>query len=360
MKKIIAITSVIFLLLPILNSCKKDLKTADTPSVKQEAYYSQILAKLRNIRAAEKNNKSRPGDGSGTNSQAKTTSFDYSNPDNPYEWVGVKHNECLEYVSSFMSDITDDDHGLELTIRQPLSDESTSSTLFGSTDKMIGLTQKFWNEQVMDVYVRPYVESSFDNEEELNMIEQNLGYLQENKLVDPRTNGSDEFIADFWSKLQYFQETERINEFETHADSIIINQLLAIEDIEESVGLIIEAESIINGASIEDAVKTRQLVFLSILRNSIGYWETVMADEHHPWWTLNADFFNREPEGQPGGRQLRWNWKKFWRSLVIGIADAVGGVVGTVIAPPILGAAVGGVLGAGLSATVDVIWNDES
>lgn len=356
MKKIIAITSVVLLLLTVLNSCKKDLKTTDNPTVKKEAEYALILEKLRNIRT-ELNNKSKPGNRSGATSQAKTTSFDYSNPDNPYEWVGVKHNECLEYVSSFMSDITDDENGLELSIRQPLSDESTSSTLYGSTDKMIGLTQKFWNEQVMDDYVRPYVESSFNNEEELNIIEQNLGYLQENKFVDPRINGSDEFIGDFWSKLQYFQETQRINEFEAHADSIIVYQIFEIENIEESVGLITEAESIINGSSIEDAVKTRQLVFLSILRNSIGYWETVMADEHHPWWTLNGDFFNREPEGQPGGRVSGF-WKKFWRSLVIGLSDAVGGLVGAVISPPVLGAAVGGVVGAGLSAAVDAIWNE--
>ena len=129
---------------------------------------------------------------------------------------------------------------------------------------------------------------------------------------------------------------------------------MATDSIEESVSIIKKAESdFITSTTLDEATKTRQLVFLSILRNSIGYWENVMEHDDSPWWRLNSDFFNRV--GIHEGYS-KFSWHHFWGVLLTGLADAVGGVVGAIIPPPVLGAAIGGVVGAGLSAVVDSVY----
>lgn len=343
MKRLTLITATLLLFF-VLNSCKK---TGDALS-KHPKDYSEILAKLRNIKNDQKGNK--------PNSKiyARTTALDYSNPDNPYDWVGIKHNDCLDYVSSYMSDITNNSSGLSLTIRQPLNNSTTTATFYGRTDKTIALTQKYWNENVMDSYVAPYVkESSFSNDDENTITKDNIDYFKQHNFVDPRLSGLNAFNNDFYSKLQYFVDAGKLTSFEANADSIVVYQAMETDSLEQSIAIIIEAEKIIQEASLEDAVKTRQLVFLSIFRNSIGYWANVIEDESNLWWTTNRDFFTRV--GSHEG-YARWSWHKFWGVLLTGLADAVGGVVGALIEPPVLGAAVGGVVGAALSAVVDNVY----
>ena len=322
-------------------SCKKE--TTTNVSKKQE--YPEVLSKLRSISSSTNNNAARTGN---------LLNLNYANPNNKYEWVGIKHNDCLDYVSSNIADITDNSKGLILSIRQPLSDEKITTTFFGRADKTIGLTQKFWNENVMDEYVRPYVTSNvIDNNYENKICTENLQYLTQNKFLDPRLDGLNKFNSDFYAKMKHFVEVGKISSFEADADSIIVSKAMETDDVQASIDIIKNAEKVITDAEIDQTIKTRQLTFLSIFRNSVGYWANVIEDENNPWWSVNRDFFTRV--GTHEG-YARWSWHKFWGVLLTGIADAVGGVVGALIEPPVVGAAVGGVLGATLSAVVDNVY----
>lgn len=253
-----------------------------------------------------------------------------------------------------MSDITDSSHGLNLTIRQPLDTTTTTSTFYGRTDKTIALTQKFWNERIMDDYVTPNIkEVSFTSDGETKISKETVTYFKSNKFVDPRLSGLDEFNKDFYSKMQHLVDSGKLTSFEASADSIVIYQAMETDSLEQSIAIIVEAEKIIKDASLEDIVKTRQLVFLSIFRNSIGYWANVIDNESNPWWTTNSNFFTRIGTHEGYGK---WSWHKFWGTLLTGVADAIGGMLGVVIEPPLLGAAVGGVVGATLSAVVDQVY----
>mgnify|MGYP001040820168 CR=1 FL=1 len=311
--------------------------------------YSEVLKKLQsistNLSTDNKNNRAKT---------SNTLSLDYSYPNNKFDWVGIKHNDCLDYVASNIPAITDDSKNLTLTIRQPLSDESSTVELNGRIQKAIGLTQKYWNEKVMDEYVRPFVSGPvINNNYENNISSENIQYLTENKFIDPRLDGLDKFNSDFSLKLNHYVEAGKITTFEAEADKSIVKQAMETDDVQASIDIIKSAEKIIIEASIDETVRTRQLTFLSIFRNSIGYWANVIDDQSNPWWTINKNFFQRV--GTHEG-YARWSWHKFWGVLLTGIADAVGGVVGVFIEPPVLGAAVGGVVGSALSAVVDNVY----
>lgn len=331
----------------LATACRKNNATA--PSSSADANNEQILAKLRNC----KNNVL------ASQSANKTTQlFNYANPNTPYEWVGVEHNKCMDYIATYMNVILNNNAPLQLSIRQPLSNQTTLGTYYSQADKIEALSQKYWNENVSDRYIRPYIEgsSTITNEIESAWSRDNISYFQNNPFADPRTKGLNAFNIDFYTKLQHYVALKTITPFEAHADSIIVVQVMETDSVELSLDIIRNAEGVINSSTLAPDIKARILCFLSIFRNSIGYWAVIIDDPNHPYHLLNDNFWNVTG---PHQGYNKWNWNKFWECVCTGLADAAGGIAGGAagsFAGPV-GSSIGaGIVGAGASGVVAGLW----
>lgn len=247
---------------------------------------------------------------------------DYSNNDNPYEYVGVNHNKALDYISTYMNNIKDDSQNLSVEIKEPLTNNTFVKVCNGTTDKITALSLKYSNANTLNTYTK----EDLNVNSELSTTDKTITYLKANKFADPRLSGLNEFNINYFKKLQYLKENGKINDFETHADSIIVAHVMETDDIVASVQIIKNAENDFLKSDIDSKIKERQLSYLSILRNSIGYWSQVTEDTSNPWWQLNNDFFTRV--GTHEGYS-KWSWHNFWENLAIGAADGLGGLAGT-------------------------------
>lgn len=346
MKKVLIVAIAMIACFVINSSCSKNNSVTQVVTATN---YGELLSQLRGI---EKTVQSSEG-----KSTEEIEQFDYSNSANPHEWVGIEHNKCLDYLKANIPDILSP-NDLTLSIRQPLSDEVKTLLCSGQMEKTKYLSIKYWNENVSDAHIRPYLPPAALNINiEKQMSDQNIGYLQQNKFVDPRLSGLDAFNRDFYQKLLYFVSINRISQFEADADSIIMYKVMETASIQESVDIIKQAEAVINNSTLDNNTKTRQLIFLSILRNSIGYWAAVIQNPNDPWFSVHGNFFNRVG---PHEGYAKWNWNKFWEAVVTGVADAVGGIAGeaagTAIGGPIGGAIGAGLVGSAASGVVAGLW----
>jgi hypothetical protein len=338
MKKLIFSLSILAISGLAITSCKKTSNTTSIPSTSD--LKSRLLTKLRNAK-----NDAIAGKGYTT---GKTTT-DYSNSQNPYEWVGINHNNDLAYIATFMSNLVDDHQTLTLTIREPLTDNVLNGRYNTFNDKVTALSQKFWNENVSDKYVRPYVaQNSVTNASEKSTSNDIISYLSTNKFVDPRTDGLNKFNEDLYGKLEHWVQDGTITQFDAQADSIVVYQVMETDSVEQSIAIIKTAEDDIINSQLDDETKTRQLVFLSILRNSIGYWVDVMQDNNSPWQRTNGAFINRV--GTHEG-YAKFSWHAFWGAVLEGVADAVGGIAGAGGGP-----IVSGIAGGVASGVVAGLW----
>lgn len=284
--------------------------------------------------------------------------FNVENNQNPYEWVGIAHNQSLEYVSGYMTELLDTTSSLQVNIKQPASNEVITVSVTDRPRKIVALTTKFFNEEVLPHHSigTTNLTAEFEREQAMEAI----NYFSANKYVNPHVSGIGAYQENIWNKLTHFSSLGRISPFEASVDSIIIAKVMSSQGIQESLDIVKVAESIILQAEIDEKERARQLVFLSILRNSIAYWAGVIQDTNHPWWQLNGEIW-----AASGAQNAKWNWGTFWSTLLVGVADAVGavgasaGLASVGVVEPYTVAAVGGVVGAACSAAVDALLGDE-
>jgi hypothetical protein len=257
----------------------------------------------------------------------------FSNPKNPYEWVGIEHNNCLDFVGQYAGNILDNNSGLVLSIKEPFNDQIFTTSYTGKVDKIKAISQKYWNENVIPNRPSSYFQNAdkkLTNQQQAVICSDNFNWFNQNKYLDPITAGLTLYKANINQKLSYFSDNNTITIEELEADSTIISHIFNSSSLDEAIDVIKQAESIIIlSTDINKDVKIRQLIFLSIYRNSIGYWANAVKITNHPLIAINSQYFGKPyPE---------WSWKRFWRGLAVACADALGGVaVGAFTANPAL------------------------
>lgn len=329
MKKIIILELLLFLVgILSFQSCKKE----NTNTINNE---TNVLTKLRQISIASNNQ---------TSNKTTSETFDFSNPNNPYEWVGIAHNNSLDYVAGFMNDIIDDSKSIIVNIKQPYSSDVVQVNATNKVSKISALTQKYFNETVIPQHPANDGLTITSEQQWSNSV---TTFFFSNKYVYPQVSGLNAYNNDIWVKLTNMVAMNSLTPFEANADSIIIAKVMETNDIQLSLNVIKDAEGTIISSNLSDKIKAHQLEILSILRNSIGYWATVMQDTTNPWWQLNSRIWNIT--GTHTG-YARWSWNKFWETVVTGIADALGTAAG---GPTLVGSAIVGGIASGL---VEGLW----
>jgi hypothetical protein len=150
------------------------------------------------------------------------------------------------------------------------------------------------------------------------------------------------------NKLQNFVSNNSISADEAFADSLIVDYVFKANSLDDAISVIRQAESILISADMDEIIRVRQLSFLAIFRNSIGYWAKAIVTPNHPMIAINATYFNTP--------YPKFSWRKFWKAVAVGFADAAGGLAGGLISSPALGAIVGGIVGGACSGAVGELF----
>jgi|GEM_PF-4653128 len=341
MKKIIPFLIITSAILLCFASCKKSTDNLNRQEANDKG---KILSELRAISLDNSNT-----------TQAKTTSdvFNFQNDNNPFEWVGEAHNDCLDYLAQYMDELVDTTDSMSISIKQPYSSDVINVSAITTKDKIVALSEKFFNENIASSHTQDDgVDINTENENNQSII----NYFENNQYVYPQVSGLNAYNENIWLKLTYFAEEGYLTDFESHADSIVISKIMETDDVQSSLDIIKSSETVILNSSLGETEKNNQLIFLAILRNSIGYWANVIQDTNNPWWQLNVRIWNitGTHEGYAKITPLfHWSWHNFWGALCAGAADALGGAgAGLLTSNPVLI----GLAGAGCSAVVTALW----
>lgn len=319
------INLIILLIAVFFSGCKKNENNL-TPDSK-----NALLANLKN--SGDQIVKGKKIDGA-TNSVNNTL--------NPYNKVGQLHNNLLDGFKKEIPSLYSPTTAVSYTI----NGKQYSYTKV--KDKLIaGSYVNYQKTNEPQTLPNSTSNLSYDGYADYqSLVNQTMDYLVANPIPDLGPVDPVIFENNFNTQLQQFQTSNGLTEIENQIDNQLINQLLACEDISTATSLVnFYQNTIVSDGSITDqTVLDRQLSFLSVLNYSMNYWYAVENNPSDPWWNVYGNLFQEDMSQQA---KLRW-----WKWLLIGVSDGLGGLTGLLFANPVAAAFVGGAVGSVASGLV--------
>jgi hypothetical protein len=267
------------------------------------------------------------------------------NQSNKYDYVGQQHNKTLDAIIFKYDAISNDKVALSFLISNPNARTGSefSATYTSRTEKTIAISGDYWFKNQSNLLNG----ESFAPKELIDYTNSNINYLKNNKFPNPSKSSDIEVLKNISQKLDYFNVNLGLSDVEKNIENAYFEQLLSCNALDDCLRLTKSYESNIIASSLDDKIKARQLVFMSIMRHSTSYWEKVQNDTSSNWHKLYGNLFN--------GNSLSNTRvaKKWWEWLIIGVADGVGGLAGALVSSPVGAAFVGGAVGGVASGLAD-------
>ena len=302
----------------LLVACHKPEKQV---VLKNELEHSKLLSQLRSVSTVPQSN-------------LKVVPLITNNP---FNWVGVEHNNSLAYLNAKI-DFTNNTP-VTISVKQPLSSQTTNVFCQNVNDKMKTLLQKYWNEQAIPNNMTneevASISPKYNNNSQRVMGDEMLEFLTANKLKNPITYGERAFIQSAYQKMMLLANQGKITSFEVHADSILLSNVVLAEDLVLAQNTIINFENIIISSDLPQVVKNRQLCHAAVFRHSLAYWDGVANNPNNNWH--NRKGMATLIPNNSTARLPRW-----LKKLCISFCGGVGGMMGGTLGP--IGAGVGGAL----------------
>ncbi len=217
-------------------------------------------------------------------SQSKTTIVSPANNSNPYEYVGITHNNILDTFASKFSTIVDSSVPVSFTLP-----DGTILTGNSRNEKLAVYTVKY--------------SYNINNPINYNSLLNYVSYFDRN--TAPDNNYIDNMMV-------VFQNTG-YTAFQTNVLKIYFKTLLLLNDnVNSAITFSVATENIINNSSLSDATKEKILVAVTTAIYSTYYWQK--DTENNGTWNQNSSY--------------RINW---FKAIMGGVLDGLGAGAGCAV-----------------------------